>query len=201
MKTLTIVCGMRCDLTEVSGEVLGVDRGALYCAENNIKMIVAMGDFDSVTREERLLIERYTERVIKFNPVKNDTDSEAALHFAENEGYDQAIIYGALGGRQDHNFLNLKLLSISKIPLTFIDDKHRIIYLRKGTHIISKDNYKYLSFFVNGEAKLSLRGCKYSLEEALITEKDLFTTSNEIIDETAELEIYDGELMLMQCND
>lgn len=201
MKTLTIVCGMKCDLSNIKGDVLGVDRGALYCAQNNIKMIAAMGDFDSVTSEEKELIENNCSNIIKFNPIKDDTDSEAAIHFAENNGYENALMYGALGGRQDHNFLNIKLLSLSKIPLTLIDDKHKMYVLKEGEHLINKDNYKYISLFPYVDTALTLVGCFYPLTNTTVKTTDLYTISNEILEDSCKLIIHNGELLIIQCND
>ena len=40
----------------IDSYVIGVDKGALYCLKNHIKMDLAVGDFDSVNNSEYELI-------------------------------------------------------------------------------------------------------------------------------------------------
>ena len=55
--------------------VIGVDKGALYCLENNIKMDCAIGDYDSIDEKPYIEINKIT-KVIKLNPIKDETDTQ-----------------------------------------------------------------------------------------------------------------------------
>ena len=41
----------------MEADYIGIDRGALQCVRQNIKMVMALGDFDSVSEEEFALIQ------------------------------------------------------------------------------------------------------------------------------------------------
>ena len=57
--------------------LIGVDRGALIAYQNNIYVNLAIGDFDSVTKDELILIQEKS-KVIKLNPIKDLTDTAEA---------------------------------------------------------------------------------------------------------------------------
>lgn len=203
MNKCVIVCGYKpLILEEYKDElVIGVDKGALYLAKNNIKMDFAIGDFDSVNEEEFLIIKTYTNNLIKLNPIKDDTDLEHALKFAKEKGYKSIDVYGCLGGRQDHNLLNLKLLYLSDLDITYYDEKHKIFSLKEGTYKIYKDNYKYLSLFTFEDCTLSLEGTYYPIKRTTLTIDDNYTTSNEILEKYCQIKIEKGRLLVILCND
>lgn len=201
MKTCTVVCGYKPEIKNIEGDLIGVDRGCLFLIQNNFKDFLAIGDFDSVNEVEYGLIRSYSKEIIKLNPVKDDTDLEHALHYLEENGYKKAIVYGALGGRQDHNLLNIKLCLVSKMNIVFLDARHKIFVLGRGTYNINKDNYRFLSLFAFEESIVNLEGVKYPIAFKKICFNDLFTTSNEITDESCHIDILEGRLLIVQCND
>ena len=201
MKTCTVVCGYRPQLNTIEGDLIGTDRGCLYLALNGYKDFVAIGDFDSVNDDEYKIIKDNSRELIKLNPVKDDTDLEHTLHFPEERGYKKALIYGALGGRQDHNLLNIKLCLLSEISAVLMDSKHKIFSLAKGSYSIEKNNYRFLSLFAFEEAIVNLEGVKYPISFKKIGFKDLYTTSNEIVAESCHIDILEGRVLIVQCND
>lgn len=90
-------------------DYIGADKGALILSKQKINMIAAIGDFDSVEKQDLLLIQKYSDEMICLNPIKNDSDSEAALKYALKKGYDEISMYGAFGGRMDHSYYNIRL--------------------------------------------------------------------------------------------
>lgn len=192
---------MKCELPELKGDILGVDRGALYLVQKGIKMKAAMGDFDSVSDEEREMIFNSVSEIYTFNAIKDDTDLEAAIHYGERNGYDKLIVYGALGGRQDHNFVNIRLLSLCKVDVELRDEKHCLKVYRTGSYEIDKDGFKYLSLFALKDTKLSISGVFYPLDGVVLKTTDIYAISNEILEEKAILRIFDGELLIMKTND
>lgn len=58
---------------------VGVDRGSLWVLEEELPLALAVGDFDSVTVEERQLIQERAQHFIQAQPEKDDTDLELAL--------------------------------------------------------------------------------------------------------------------------
>ena len=64
--------------TDFDGFV-GVDRGSLWVLEENLPLSLAVGDFDSVTEEERQVIQKRAQYFVQARPEKDDTDLELAL--------------------------------------------------------------------------------------------------------------------------
>ena len=58
---------------------VGVDRGSLWVLEEKLPLALAVGDFDSVTVEERQLIQERSQHFVQAQPEKDDTDLELAL--------------------------------------------------------------------------------------------------------------------------
>lgn len=202
MKKCTIVCGYKPSIkNELKGKIIGVDKGCLYLIKNNFKIDVAIGDFDSVTKKEFELIRNNSKKLIKLNPIKDDTDFEHTLNYVKENKYTDVDVYGVLNGRKDHEILNLKLLYLSDLNITFYDSKNKIFKLEKGEYKIRKDSYKYFSLLTFDSCRLDLDKVKYPLHNKEITYKDNYTTSNEILDDYCLINIKQGKLLIILCND
>ena len=199
--TAAIALKLTDEIPEIEAEWIGADKGALVLAEKHIRMKLAIGDFDSVEEEDIALIQQYADEVIRLNPIKDDSDSEAAIHAALDKGYERILMFGALGGRIDHELVNIRLTARFPGKLYLYDQRNLIYSLNRGIHVIEKKDYAYISFFTQKEAVISLKGFAYNLDHRHITCDDLYTLSNEILEETGFLEIHEGSLIVMQCRD
>lgn len=198
----SLICGYKPIIKDkYEGDLYGVDKGAYYLALNGFKDFYAIGDFDSVSCEEFDLIKKSTDKITRLNPIKDDTDLEHVLNYIKNNRYTDVRIYGALGGRQDHNLLNLKLIYLSDLNICAYDERNKVLNVKKGSHIINKDNYKYLSLLTFEESLIKLDGVKYPLDIVNIDINDNYTTSNEILEDTCKLDLIKGRLLVIQSND
>ncbi len=182
-------------------DYIGADKGALFLARKKIRMAFAIGDFDSVSDNERGWIELFSDEVIALNTVKNNSDSEAAVDEAIRRGYRMIYIVGATGGRLDHEIVNIRLCWKYPDRVVLFDDRNFTRALGEGAHRINKNGYRYLSIFAENECELSVNGFKYELDHRIITEKDLYGLSNEIIGETGEIYVHRGSVLTVQTND
>lgn len=188
-------------LPSFSADYIGADRGALILAGMGIHMILAVGDFDSVTEEEFRRIEAAADEVIRLNPVKDDSDSEHAVAEALRRGYDEIWLCGALGGRADHMLVNLRLVLSHPGVLWIQDERNRIHAVGEGSYRLAKEGYSYISFFTAEEAEISLQGLKYGLDRRKITHRDLYTVSNEWTEAEALLTVHSGTVLIMESAD
>ncbi len=188
-------------LPDIDADLAGVDYGALVLARRGLHMKLAVGDFDSVQEGDLALIRKYADEVIVLNPVKDDTDSEAALHALRERGYDEIIFTGALGGRIDHEYVNLKLAMKYPGIVTLYDPHNRVHAYGEGTWRFAKEEYRYFSVFTSSEAVISLKGFKYPLEDRRITPDDIYTVSNEITGAEGILEVKEGKVLVIQSSD
>ena len=201
METSVAVILKRCTTIPTADNYIGVDKGALTLARNGKRMLLAIGDFDSVEESDLSSIKNYSDTFIQLNPIKDDTDSEAAVMYAIEKGYQKIHLYGGLGGRLDHAMINLRL--VSRFPETvYLHDQNNFIYsLAEGVHSIDKRDYTYISFFTEDEATISLEGFKYPLDKQQLTNKDTYTTSNEILEDRGIVTVHAGKVTVIQSKD
>jgi len=201
METSVAIILKRCESIPTAENYIGVDKGALTLARNGKRMLLAIGDFDSVEESDLAYIKEYSDTLLQLNPIKDDTDSEAAVMYAIEKGYQKIHLYGGLGGRLDHAMINLRL--VSRFPETvYLHDQNNFIYsLAEGVHSIDKRDYTYISFFTEDEATISLEGFKYPLDKQQLTNKDTYTTSNEILEDKGIITVHAGKVTVIQSKD
>ena len=201
METSVAIILKRCESIPTAENYIGVDKGALTLARNGKRMLLAIGDFDSVEESDLAYIKEYSDTLLQLNPIKDDTDSEAAVMYAIEKGYQRIHLYGGLGGRLDHAMINLRL--VSRFPETvYLHDQNNFIYsLAEGVHSIDKSDYTYISFFTEDEATISLEGLKYPLDKQQLTNKDTYTTSNEILEDRGIVTVHAGKVTVIQSKD
>lgn len=185
-------------LREENCDYIGVDRGAMYCLENNISMLCALGDFDSLSKEQFDTLKNET-KLVCLPCRKNETDGEYAIRYAHSLGYDEIDVYGVTGGRLDHFLTIFNLMKHSDISFRMIDEQNIMYCLNTGKHTIHKKN-TYLSIFPCEDLNITLTGVEYPLNDVHVCEKDLYLVSNEIIDDVAHIQI-DGKVCIVESKD
>ena len=180
-------------------DVIGVDRGALIAVRQKVSLRYAIGDFDSSTAQEKAEIAAACE-IHTLPRHKNETDSEAAIQYALDQGYEEIILYGGLGGRMEHALANLYLLMHRDYPLTLQDEHHIITKCKPGTYYVKKQ-FTYLSLLALEPTIISESGVAYPLHKRQITPTDIYPISNEIIADLAEIIVHEGNVLLFQCED
>lgn len=193
MSRITLVLGAT--NIPIEGKVIGVDYGAYVCASKSIPMILACGDFDSVSEQELNIIKASTKNIDILDPIKDMTDFEYALSYTD--GYDEVLVLGGLGNRRDHEYVNVQLAKLDS-RIILMDEVNRIKKYDAGVHRIPKGNYKYCSFLVISPGIINLSGFKYPLVDREIKVEDTYLTSNEIIDEEGVLDLKSGSVLCIQ---
>lgn len=195
MKVATIV--LNHPTGTLPGDLIGVEQGAVYLASSELEMTLACGDFDSVSEQEKTLIQAHAKTFVQLNPEKDQTDFEAALSYCQ--AYDVIYVYGALGRRIDHEMVNL-LLAHKDPRIVLLDENNRIQAFEKGEHVFQKNEYQYFSIIPLQESIISLEGFKYDLFKRRVEAFDTYLSSNEIID-TATLTVFTNRVLVVQSND
>ncbi|MBS3991992.1 MAG: thiamine diphosphokinase [Erysipelothrix sp.] len=163
---------------------IGCDYGAFICAQANIIMTLAVGDFDSVTHDQFELIKQYAHDIHELNNDKDISDTEYALSLTQKT--DDVTIIGGLGGRLDHEFANM--LCLLKYPhAKLVNDTNEIFVVSQKTHIPYQKGY--LSLFPLQETIVSIQGVKFPLNQTTLSAFDTLCLSNEIEDQEAIIEV------------
>lgn len=189
------------------------DSGMEFLFRNQITPDVIAGDFDSVGQdayeyfvENAHKIDKKIE-ILRLNPVKDDTDTEFVIREAIRRGATTITVLGGTGTRLDHVLGNIHLLGIGlacNVTIELIDSHNRIrmvldeLMIEKATQF--GDFVSILPFA--GDAKgVSLKGFKYPLENAELHSFSSLGISNEIVDETAVVQVKEGALLVIESRD
>lgn len=176
-----LIIGNNIDLTKYDYNnkyVIGVDKGSIRAINAGVKLDEAVGDFDSITKEELNMLYKLT-KVTKLDPIKDDTDTAHALGLCKNAK--NIDILGSIQGKRIEHFLAnlIDLKNDSRIRL--IDDYSIIFTLDKDYSIIKSD-YKYISFYsLRDSTVISLKGFKYELNNYNLKINDPLCISNELL--------------------
>ncbi len=103
--------------------IICANGGYRVASSLGIRPDIVIGDLDSISESK---IEDGIE-VVRYPQEKDFSDFELALQRAVDSGTERVFVYGALGGRPDHQIINILLLSNSRVPVTFIEE-HALFY-------------------------------------------------------------------------
>ncbi|HFI0462829.1 TPA: thiamine diphosphokinase [Streptococcus suis] len=170
--------------------VIGVDRGALTLIQAGFPLDVALGDFDSVTPQEKALILSKAKMSQVYPPEKDLTDFQIALEWIknQNQALDQIWITGFYGaGRLDHFLSNMWLAhhpSYKDLLPHFkvLEEGMALSFYQAGSHQLTPDSsYHYLSIITfEANMTLGIEGAKYNLQPTLFHQPQAFI-SNEFM--------------------
>lgn len=183
--------------------VFALDGGLVFCVENGIKPDYIMGDFDSLPKEKAGLLTEYpADRIIRLPKEKDDTDMLAAIKFAIEKGVTDFVLYGGLGGRLSHTIANIQCLQYLKergCRGVLFGKETKVILIKDESIIFPKTDSGYLSVFAYSKKAegVTLRGLKYELEDAQLTDAFPLGVSNEFVGKESVVCVRDGSLLLV----
>lgn len=191
--------------------IIAVDGGLSYCGILAVEPDMIIGDFDSVSEQEKLAIEslkeQIPERIMELPVEKDDTDMLAAIKHGLALGYQDFRIYAGTGGRFDHTFANIQCLLYLKnhdAAGYLVDGTGMMLVIQNEAIHLNRNLEGYMSLFALGnEAKgVTIKGMKYTLENYTLTNDYPVGISNEFVGEEAIISVEDGELvcMIMYCS-
>ena len=198
---------------------IAVDRGLDFFYRMGICPNYAVGDFDSASNEALSYFEaeaaagRKNPVMEHLNPMKDDTDTEHALHMALQMNCDKIHIYGATGSRLDHVLGNLQLLGYgmrADCECMLVDAHNRIRLIDKETILKKKEQFgTYVSLipYTPRVEGLTLEGFLYPLNDHTMScfyledAARISGISNEIIEDTARITFEEGILVLVESRD
>ena len=182
--------------------VIGVDGGCKWCIHNNLKIDLAIGDFDSL---EANLFERLCEFAadIQQHPSNKDaTDLELAIQAALDHSAQELTVLGTWGGRTDHALANLLCLSQQSnlLPVTLPGLKQNGYLLKSGHQIIIEHviGQTVSILAMSGDCQgVSNVGMKYPLSNATVLMGSGFGLSNQTTTNPASISLSDGVLLVL----
>lgn len=188
--------------------LITADRGLENLLKYGLTPDLCIGDFDSISDGTAADIERWEKseeiEVIRLNPIKDDTDTEAALRVALERTDGDIAIFGGNGSRIDHLLANIHILQIALRcgRRAFLVDGCNRVRLVDESFVLKRDGQygKYVSLFpFGGKVRgVTLEGFKYPLENAVLEAGSSLGTSNEIVEDMGKVLFAEGELIVVE---
>lgn len=185
------------DFTVQAGDyVIAADAGFVLLEQEKIAVDLAIGDFDTMQCRPR------HPNVILLDTEKDDTDMRAAVLEGIRAGYEIFCIYCGTGGRMEHTIANIQLLAelSQQGRRGFLFGKDAVITaVTNGSVSFPENASGYLSVFSHSDrsAGVYLKGLKYELENAVLTNTYPLGVSNEFIGEKSKVLVERGTLLLV----
>lgn len=206
-KTITIIGGsfihtsLLSDIKKAS-YIIACDRGAYWSLIHGIVPNEAVGDFDSVSKEEMQLINECVSLVNTYPKEKDFTDLELALERAIQLTPNEIVIYGATGGRFDHTMgasLLLERFSDSCLFIRCVDEKTEVALITDMLTIYKNKKYQYYSLFsLTKKSVVSLKGFYYTLDKGILKRGSTTGMSNELVEKKGQITVHEGTLLFIK---
>lgn len=187
--------------------VIAADRGLEACVAVGIPVDEVIGDFDSLDPAVRENFLSDEQNVTKLNPIKNDTDTEAALQLAFERYEGSIYILGGTGSRVDHMLGNVALLGQGFAhgrEVYLLDPCNRVRLVKDCCHIKRDAQYgKFLSVisFCGTAHGVSEQGVFYPVDRMELSPYTSLGISNEITEDEAVISVEDGVLIVVESRD
>ncbi len=185
--------------------IICADGGARHIKNLNITPHVLMGDFDSITPEDKSFFLEKQVKIFSFPPEKDKTDSALCIDYALDEKATDITLLGMTGSRLDHTLANiflLKRISEENIPARIINNTNEIHLVTTSiiVHGQPGDNLSLIPVS-NKVSGITLEGLAYPLKNATIKMGSSLGVSNYFKEKMARVTIEKGTLIVTKSKD
>lgn len=175
--------------------LIAADGGYEHLKKNGMEADMVLGDFDSTDEPEH-------PNIVRHPVMKDDTDMLLAVKTGLQMGYRRFVLLGGLGGRLDHTLANIQ-------TLVYIARRGGAGFLVGGgtaiTAIIDSSFFfepresGEVSVFCSGSKAegVYLKGLKYPLTDATLTDEMPLGVSNEFTGAASEITVREGTLVIL----
>lgn len=185
--------------------VVAADRGLEHALALGLEVSVAVGDFDSVSREALAVAESSGTgaRVVRHPVDKDATDLELALDEALALSPSRILVLAGTGGRLDHELSTLLLLASPRYAATPVDavvGAARVHVLR-GERVLAGEPGELVSLVpVHGAAEgVETEGLAYPLRGETLEPGTTRGISNAFEGGTARVRLSAGTLLVIRA--
>ena len=179
----------KCDL------VIAADGGYDTLKKMGITPHLLIGDMDSI--ESTADTEKIT-----FPIRKDETDTHLAYLEGVKRGYTDFVIFGGVGGRDDHTFANYSLLIYAKNRghnIKIVGERCNIFAIKnESTTVRGRVGAHFSAFAFGGDAVgVTIRGLEYEAENITLTTEFPLAVSNRFTGNDGYVEVKCGTLIIM----
>lgn len=188
------------------GSVICADRGLEFCHRAGLKADIAIGDFDSLDKSHLKTAEDHGTKILEYPAEKDETDLELALKAAYRLGNRSCMVFGALGGRFDHELANVYLMkrfALMGMHMKLIGRSYSVELLNNERPVTIEGKIgATISLIPMADAVvgISTRGTRYELHGDDMVCGSSRGVSNIITQEHAEISCVSGDAVVVVNN-
>jgi thiamine pyrophosphokinase len=176
--------------------VIAADAGYDTLERLGIRCDLLVGDFDSISRIPS------GGSVMRYPPMKDDTDMLLAVKQGFAHGCRTFFIYGGMGGRLDHTIANIQTLAYIADhggEGYLIGNLENLTVFRNGRLSFHESRSGTISVFAHGgnAVGVTLTGLRYPLDRATLTPSFPLGVSNEFTEQPASVAVENGTLLVL----
>ncbi len=173
----------------------------IVCCDGSVKNLLAagytpfaiVGDMDSLSEE---ITEKYKDRLFRDDDQETNDLTKSVL-WCSREGYDDLVIVGATGKREDHTIGNISLLAdyakVAKVMM--VTDAGILLPFHKCTPIETFAGQQVSIFSFDNRMEITSKGLKYPLVKKKLT-RWWEATLNEAVGNRIELDFAGGPVVV-----
>ena len=183
--------------------IVGADGGAARALAWGLRPDLVIGDMDSLSAEARAELEAQGCRCVEHPRAKDETDLELALVHAAEQGAEEIVVLGALGGRLDHALANVLLLTLPQLaglPVRIASGDEEALLARGGESVsITGQPGDLVSLLpLGGDVQgVTTQGLAWALHGDTLRFGFSRGVSNEMIGSAARVEVKRGLLLVV----
>ena len=182
------------------------DGGANAAHALGVTPQLLVGDMDSIHAE---LLADYSEGGVTIDhhsTHKDETDTELAIEYCIKNGFDEVVIFGALGSRFDHSFGNLYLLNrlLKKGVRGEIVNENNRVFLVKDRAVLDVPVGTTVSIlaFTDQASGINIEGFEYPVKNGVMAHFfPGYGISNVTVEKCPEISVEQGILMVDIVNE
>lgn len=185
--------------------VICADRGMKHAQKLGIVPELIVGDFDSGSEEDLLYFKEQGVEIERFNPVKDETDTELAIKRAIARGATSITVYGGVGTRLDHSLANVHLLyGLLDLGISGrLMNPYNTVYLVSDEIILEGEKGSLVSLipFAGDVHGITTEHLGYPLSKATLKVGTSLGVSNYLTEKVAKISAQSGILIVICARD
>lgn len=195
-----IICGGNAgeyikDYIKPDDFVICADSGYDHAKKYGITPDIVIGDMDSTKFTD-------IEEEKKLYPKRKDfTDSELAVMYAEEKGFEETLLFAMIGTRMDHSLANISMLP--RLKNAVIIDANNEIYFTESEISLSGKQGDIISIipFKEDVSGITTDGLDYPLKNGTIKHGTSLGVSNVMLGESCRIKIEKGAAFIIRSKD
>lgn len=185
--------------------IICCDGGANVAYKYGFVPNLIIGDFDSVDKKVLEYFKTNGIQIMEFPCEKDKTDTQIAIEYLAENGFDEVIMLSCTGKRLDHVLANISLLYYlleHDIKGAIVDENNIIMMTRSKIKIHGKKGHLLsLLPYTQTVSGICTKGLYYPLEDGVMEFGNPYGVSNVIIEDEAIVEVKDGVLLVILSSD